>query len=145
MKQKFSQSSSDLSNPDSNNEVYYTVEKIIKTRILNGKKECLIKWLGYNSAWNTWEPEENIRTEIYDDNESFDETSISNTSLVQENSTKTVERKHIRKHQKKVNDIMPKLNKKTPIIVSHKISKKRLASILANLAKKQSDLINIKN
>lgn len=39
----------------------YRVEKIIKERTKNGKKEYFIKWLGYPDSFNTWEPEENIR------------------------------------------------------------------------------------
>jgi hypothetical protein len=41
--------------------VEYIVEKILKTRMRNGKKECLIKWQSFSSKFNTWEPEENVR------------------------------------------------------------------------------------
>lgn len=140
MKRKLSENSensSDSSNQESNNEVYYTVERILKTRILNGRKECLIKWLGYNSAWNTWEPEENIRTEIYEDEEINDEmNSTSNYSILRDDGM-PVERKKVKKATKTARSYdLPASYKKTPIIVSHKISKKRLESILANLAKK---------
>lgn len=33
------------------------VEKILKKRTKNGKKEILIKWYGYPEKFNTWEPE----------------------------------------------------------------------------------------
>lgn len=36
----------------------YLVEKILKNRIHKGKKEYLVKWIGYEQA--TWEPEENV-------------------------------------------------------------------------------------
>lgn len=39
----------------------YIVEKIVRSRTSNGKKEVLVKWYGYTSKHNTWEPEENIR------------------------------------------------------------------------------------
>jgi transposase InsO family protein len=39
----------------------YKVEKILKTRKRNGKKEYLIKWLGYPESMSSWEPEENIQ------------------------------------------------------------------------------------
>lgn len=39
----------------------YIVEKILKTRMRNGKKECLIKWQSFSAKFNTWEPEENVR------------------------------------------------------------------------------------
>ena len=39
----------------------YIVEKILRSRKNNGKKEVLVKWWGYSSKHNTWEPEENIR------------------------------------------------------------------------------------
>ena len=38
----------------------YTVEKIINTRIRGGRREFLIKWHGYSSETNTWEPYRNI-------------------------------------------------------------------------------------
>lgn len=38
----------------------YEVESILAERIRNGKKEFLIKWVGYDSSYNTWEPEENV-------------------------------------------------------------------------------------
>lgn len=33
---------------------YYKVEKILKTRTRKGKKEYLIKWLGYPESFNSW-------------------------------------------------------------------------------------------
>lgn len=41
-------------------EEIYDVEAIVKHRILKGKKQYLIKWLGYPSSQNTWEDEDNI-------------------------------------------------------------------------------------
>ena len=38
----------------------YEVEKILKTRYRNGKKEFLVKWKGYPDEMNTWVPEENL-------------------------------------------------------------------------------------
>lgn len=46
----------------------YEVEKIVTSRInkkgiwvpISGKKEYLIKWVGYDSNQNTWEPERNL-------------------------------------------------------------------------------------
>lgn len=39
----------------------YRIEKILRKRSRNGKKEVLIKWLGYPDSYNTWEPAENIQ------------------------------------------------------------------------------------
>ena len=36
--------------------VFYQIEKKIKSRYKNGKKEWYIKWLGYPEKFNTWEP-----------------------------------------------------------------------------------------
>lgn len=38
----------------------YKIESIIKERTKNGKKEVLVKWLGYNSSFNSWIPKTNI-------------------------------------------------------------------------------------
>ncbi len=40
----------------------FEVEKILKTRIKNGKKEYFIKWKGYPSSMNSWIPDENLRS-----------------------------------------------------------------------------------
>ncbi len=38
----------------------YDVEKIINDRVINGKIQYLIKWVGYPDSENTWEDEENV-------------------------------------------------------------------------------------
>lgn len=43
-----------------NIEPTYDVEKILAERLINGKKQYLIKWTGYTTDDNTWEPHENI-------------------------------------------------------------------------------------
>jgi len=37
----------------------YTVERIVEKRVRHGRVEYKIKWLGFDDADNTWEPEEN--------------------------------------------------------------------------------------
>ena len=39
----------------------YEVEKILKTRIRNGKKEYFVKWRSYGSEFNSWIPAENLK------------------------------------------------------------------------------------
>ena len=39
---------------------YQQVEKIVAKRIRQGKIEFLIKWRGYRSDENSWEPKENL-------------------------------------------------------------------------------------
>jgi len=47
-------------------EELYNIEKIIKTRVCkDGKTEYLLKWKGYSSKHNSWEPEENIDFERF--------------------------------------------------------------------------------
>ena len=41
-------------------EEVFSVEKIISKKVVNGKTQYLLKWRGYDSDQNTWEPEENL-------------------------------------------------------------------------------------
>ena len=38
------------------NQQVYVIDKVVRTRIRNGRKEDLIKWRGYSSKFNSWEP-----------------------------------------------------------------------------------------
>ena len=40
-----------VSNPD-----VFRSEKIIRNKTVNGKKEVLVKWLGYSDKFNSWIP-----------------------------------------------------------------------------------------
>lgn len=41
-------------------ETVHRVEKVIKSRVVDGKREYLVKWLGYNSSYNSWIPAEDL-------------------------------------------------------------------------------------
>jgi hypothetical protein len=45
---------------DTDSETTYAVEKILRRRMTGGRKEYLVKWVGYASSENSWEPEENF-------------------------------------------------------------------------------------
>ena len=53
-------SSSSSPSESSQEEPEFTVESIVEKRRVNGKLEYLIKWKGYSSDENTWEPKENL-------------------------------------------------------------------------------------
>ena len=38
----------------------FSVEKIVSKKVVAGKTQYLLKWKGYDSGENTWEPEENL-------------------------------------------------------------------------------------
>ena len=38
----------------------FLIDKVIKTRKRNGKKECLVHWLGWSSDYDEWKPEKEI-------------------------------------------------------------------------------------
>ena len=44
----------------------YEIEKILSTKIIGGKSLYLIKWKGYPSSQNTWEPENGISPQLLD-------------------------------------------------------------------------------
>ena len=44
-------------------EIFY-VEKILDMKVVDGKKLFFLKWEGFSDSENTWEPEENIQTNI---------------------------------------------------------------------------------
>lgn len=41
---------------------FYTVEKILNKRIINGKPQYYVKWEGYQESDNTWEPLVNLES-----------------------------------------------------------------------------------
>jgi hypothetical protein len=43
------------------NDTIYRVEKIVKRRTVNGRKEVFVKWLNYPPSFNQWIPERNIQ------------------------------------------------------------------------------------
>ena len=42
----------------------YEVEKITKMREVEGKRAFRVKWVGYSSRENTWEPEEHLPSSL---------------------------------------------------------------------------------
>ena len=53
-------------NPQQANDWIDKLEKVIDDRIRKGKQEFLVKWKGYPSEENTWEPYNNLK-----DNQQF--------------------------------------------------------------------------
>ena len=45
----------------------YAVEKVIRTKLNKGKRFYLIKWKGFDTDHNTWEPEENLHQSLIDE------------------------------------------------------------------------------
>ena len=51
---------SEISEVDVSDNTVYKIDKIIKTRIRNKRKECLISWKGWRKEFDSWVPAENI-------------------------------------------------------------------------------------
>ena len=66
---------------------YYEVEKIIKRRIVRGRREYLIKWKGYSEKESTWEPLSHLKY-IQQTVKEFDEQYDKMKELNEENKIK---------------------------------------------------------
>ncbi len=54
-------SETDTSKSQENEEEEYEVEEIIGKKVFSGgEMRFLVKWVGYSSKFNTWEPKENL-------------------------------------------------------------------------------------
>ncbi|POM71868.1 LOW QUALITY PROTEIN: Pol protein [Phytophthora palmivora] len=48
---------------DRNGELHYHVERVVQERRRSGKRQLLVKWRGYPSPQNSWEPEDRLRVD----------------------------------------------------------------------------------
>ncbi|XP_035707958.1 chromobox protein homolog 1 isoform X1 [Folsomia candida] len=59
----------------------YVADRIVKQRVRRGMVEYFIKWRGFSSAYNTWEPKENVLDlrliELFEESEMTDGTDAS--------------------------------------------------------------------
>jgi len=60
MARQSSESDSDSDGVDNGNGVY-EVERVLKMRKIRGKRQFYIRWKGYDSDEDTWEPEDNLQ------------------------------------------------------------------------------------
>ena len=44
-----------------NKDERFRIEKILKYKTENGKRYGLVKWIGYDSSYNSWEPVEELK------------------------------------------------------------------------------------
>ena len=51
----------ELQKIDKSDSDYYRVEKVIRSRMLNKRKEYYVKWLGYPGKFNYWVPAESVK------------------------------------------------------------------------------------
>jgi len=59
-REEYEREQADAHMKTSNNEDLYVVEKVISSRLRNGKKEYLVKWENFDSSHNAWIPPENF-------------------------------------------------------------------------------------
>ena len=79
-----------LQNVSKNDDILY-VENILKERVVRGKKEVYIKWLGYPDKYNSWEPVSNFVKSFEEPLEADDE---------QEDINKEKEKRRVEKKQR---------------------------------------------
>ncbi|POM57931.1 Pol protein [Phytophthora palmivora] len=48
---------------DRNGELHYHVERVVQERRRSGKRQLLVKWRGYPSSQNSWEPEDRLQVD----------------------------------------------------------------------------------
>ncbi len=102
----------------------YFVEKILDKRINNGVPEYFLKWKGFSSLDNTWEPEENLNcTELLlEFNKTWKETSEEKTSESQPTEDKPEENK-----PEKDNEVAePSTKEATSTEVVEKVTKEKV-------------------
>ena len=58
----------DSNTPSTADDHVYTVEKLLKQRLHDGQHQFLVKWLGFPSSQNSWEPATNILNKRLIDN-----------------------------------------------------------------------------
>ena len=93
-----------------NDDKYYQVEEIVDRRKAKGKYEYLIKWKGFKDQY-TWEPIENLenmRQDIEEYDEMYEEANMNNKkSKNRNNLNKKRKRKSIKEKTSKESDISP--------------------------------------
>ncbi|KAG4045667.1 hypothetical protein PC123_g18935 [Phytophthora cactorum] len=48
---------------DRNGETHYHMERVARERLLDGKRQLLVKWRGYPDSHNSWEPIERLQAD----------------------------------------------------------------------------------
>eukprot|EP01112_Ceratiomyxa_fruticulosa_P011248 TRINITY_DN3039_c0_g2_i8.p1 TRINITY_DN3039_c0_g2~~TRINITY_DN3039_c0_g2_i8.p1 ORF type:complete len:860 (-),score=258.92 TRINITY_DN3039_c0_g2_i8:366-2945(-) len=91
----------DSQNESSSEEEEFEVEKVIKTRVRNGKTEYYVKWVGFDDSHNEWVDSVNnnklVGTECEEEEEDEDTISHSTTRTTTTSSTQPTKRtKHIK-------------------------------------------------
>lgn len=117
-----------MGNSENSAEDVFDVERIVKDRMIKGKRQFLIKWVGYSESENTWEYEDNLMCAdlvkaYFDEKNNKEDQTVSKRAKKQPE--KQAEKKVEKQPEKKVEKLPEKKMEKMPEKKAEKLPEKK--------------------